>query len=293
MINGTTRLVGLIGWPVAHSLSPAMHNAAFAHLGMDWKYVPLPVHPNSVGAAIHGLAALGFAGANVTVPHKTAVMTHLEDLSEAAKQIGAVNTLIVREDDDKARSLTGANTDSTGFIRSLQRANIPVGDERAVVCGAGGAARAVVFGLLHAGAAQVLLLNRRIEAAQQLAKQFSSIARGRICVLPLTDETVIESARCASLLVNATPVGMSPHAEASIWPDGKRMPSELAVFDLVYAPRETRLLKQAKACGVQALDGLSMLIEQGAEAFSLWTGNPAPIAVMRQACEHRIQGGCL
>ena len=293
MINGTTRLVGLIGWPVAHSLSPAMHNAAFRHLGMDWKYVPLPVHKSSIRAAIQGLAALGFAGANVTVPHKTAVMTHLEDLSEAAKKIGAVNTLIVREKDDNIRSLTGTNTDSTGFIRSLQRANIPVADERVVVCGAGGAARAVVFGLLHAGVGQVFILNRSIEAAQQMAKQFSSIARGRICVLPATDETVIESTRCASLLINATPVGMSPHVEASIWPDGKRMPAELAVFDLVYAHRETRLLKQAKACCAQALDGLSMLIEQGAEAFTLWTGQPAPITVMRQTCEYQIQGGCL
>lgn len=292
MIAGDTRLIGLIGWPVAHSLSPVMHNAAFDHLGINWRYVPLPVHPNSVGAAVRGLAALGFAGANVTVPHKSVVMKDLNRLSETAKQIGAVNTVVVRDGDDGIRSLNGTNTDSTGFISSLQRAAISVARERVVVYGAGGAARAVIFGLLHAGAAQVFVLSRRIEAAQLLAKQFLSISQGRVCVLPATSETVVESARSASLLVNATPVGMSPHAEASIWPDDIPMPPELAVYDLVYAPRETRLLKQAKASGAQALGGLSMLIEQGAEAFSLWTGQPAPVAVMRQACERQIQGGC-
>lgn len=293
MFTGTTRLVGLIGWPVAHSLSPTMQNAAFDHLGLDWKYVSLPVHPDMLASAVQGLAALGFAGANVTAPHKTAVMRQLNGLSEAARQIGAVNTLLVREDDDGIRTLDGANTDNSGFIRSLQRANLPVADEHVVVCGAGGAARAVVFGLLHAGAAQVTILNRNIETAQQLGKQFSAIAQGRIIVLPATDETVIESARCASLLINATSVGMFPRVDASIWPEVKPMPSGLAVFDLVYTPRETRLLKQAKASCAQTLGGVSMLIEQGAEAFTLWTGRPAPIDVMRKACERQIQGGCL
>jgi shikimate dehydrogenase len=292
MITADTRLVGLIGWPVAHSLSPAMHNAAFNHLGINWKYVPLPVHPDMLAAAVQGLAALGFAGANVTIPHKTAVMTQIDGLSETARQIGAVNTLLVQEGNSGIRSLDGTNTDSTAFIRSLQRANIPVADERVVVCGAGGAARAVVFGLLHSGAAQVLVLSRRIEAAQQLKQQFQTIAGGRIRVLPASDETFVESVRSASLLVNATPVGMSPHAEASIWPDNCSMPAELAVLDLVYAPLETKLLKQAKASGAQAVDGLSMLIEQGAEAFTLWTDRPAPISVMRKACERQIQGGC-
>jgi shikimate dehydrogenase len=293
MITGDTRLVGLIGWPVAHSLSPAMHNAAFDHLGIDWKYVPLPVHPDMLASAVQGLAALGFAGANVTVPHKTAVMTQIDGLSEPARQIGAVNTLLIRESNDRIRSLDGTNTDSAGFIRSLQQARIPVVDECVVVCGAGGAARAIVFGLLHAGAAQVLVLSRRIEAAQQLKQQFETIAGGRIHILPASDETFVESARSASLLVNATPVGMSPHAESSIWPDSKSMPADLAVFDLVYAPLETKLLKQAKASGAQAVDGLSMLVEQGAEAFTLWTDQPAPISVMRRACERQIQGGCL
>jgi shikimate dehydrogenase len=293
MITGDTRLVGLIGWPVAHSLSPAMHNAAFRHLGLDWKYVPLPVHPDMLGVAAQGLAALGFAGANVTVPHKTAVMTQIDGLSESARQIGAVNTLLVREGNDGIRSLDGTNTDSTGFIRSLQRADIPVAGERVVVCGAGGAARAIVFGLLHAGAAQVFVLSRRIEAAQQLKQQFQAIAGERVHILLASDEAYVESARSASLLVNATPVGMSPQADASIWPESKSMPAELAVFDLVYAPLETKLLKQAKASGARAVDGLSMLIEQGAEAFTLWTDQPSPISVMRKACEHQIQGGCL
>jgi len=291
MISGTTRLVGLMGWPVSHSLSPIMHNAAFEHLNMDWKYVPLPVHPDLVGAAVAGLQGLGFVGANVTVPHKTAVLSHLDALSGDAQQIGAVNTLVLQANDDGTRLLEGDNTDCVGFLNSLQRAAIPVANERVLVYGAGGSARAVVFGLLSSGVKQVMLLNRHVETAQALADQFGALAHGRIHVLQATHEALIEFAPSASLLVNATPVGMSPHVEASIWPEGKSMPQHLSVVDLIYAPIQTQLIRQARKSGAQTLGGLSMLVEQGAAAFSIWTGEQAPVVIMQEACEQHIQGG--
>ena len=291
MISGATRLVGLIGWPVRHSLSPTMHNAAFRGLSLNWRYVPLPVPPGSESAAVCGLSGLGFVGANVTVPHKTAVMEHLDSLTDEAKAIGAVNALVVREEDDGMRTIHGHNTDCSGFVGSLEREGFSIAGERAVVCGAGGAARAVVFGLLTAGAAEVVLLSRRVERAEHVATDLQTGSGGRIRPLSFGPDTLIESARNAALLVNATPVGMAPGVAESIWPGGATVPSQLTVYDLVYAPEETHLLKQARAGGGRALGGLEMLIAQGAESFALWTGESAPVAVMRRACKHALEGG--
>ena len=160
MINGATKLVGLIGWPVEHSLSPAMHNAAFASLGLNWVYVPLPVPPGTVEAAVKGLAALGFQGANVTVPHKQAVMPYLDELTEAAKIIGAVNTIVVGGAEAHSRTpLRGDNTDAEGFIRALREGGFEPQGSSATVLGAGGAARAVVYALLASGTTEVRVLN--------------------------------------------------------------------------------------------------------------------------------------
>ena len=292
MITGATRLVGLIGWPVRHSLSPTIHNAAFKELSLNWRYVPLPVPPGSESAAVCGLSGLGFVGANVTVPHKTVVMEHLDSLTDEAKAIGAVNTLVVREEDDGMRTIHGHNTDCSGFVGSLEREGFSIAGERAVVCGAGGAARAVVFGLLTAGAAEVVLLSRRVERAEHVATDFRSESQGRIRALLLGPDALIESARTSALLVNATPVGMAPGVTESIWPDGAAVPSELTVYDLVYSPEETRLLRQSRSAGARTLGGLEMLIAQGAESFALWTGECAPVTVMRRACKRALEGGC-
>jgi len=282
MIDGHTKLVGLMAWPIGHTLSPAMHNAAFDALGLNWRYVPLPVRPAQVEAAVRGLVALGFRGCNVTVPHKQAVIPCLDAIAPDAAAFGAVNTIIVERNEDGTASVKGDNTDYQGFVGSLRSGGFEPEGKRVVVVGAGGGARAVVFGLLRAGADEVLVSDLVPEQAQALV---TGLADARLRTLPATTEALIESARAADLLVNATPVGMSPKVDASVWPDGVPVPPHLTVFDLVYNPSETKLLRQVEQAGAHAIGGLDMLVRQGALSFEMWTGEEPPIEVMRAACE--------
>jgi shikimate dehydrogenase len=286
MISGHTRLTGLIGWPVTHSLSPAMHNAAFEALGLNWCYVALPVRAENLAAAVAGLGALGFAGANVTVPHKEAVLPHLQHVSPDVRALGAANTLAVREDEAGRPVLLGLNTDHTGLIQALRDASVEPLGCRALVLGAGGAARAVVYGLMGAGATSIAVLNRSAERAEALIAGLAAANRESVLSAgPLTPSALGELAAAATLLVNATTLGLEPAAEESPWPAGLLLPAHLAVLDLVYRPHRTRLLAQAEAAGAQPISGLGMLIHQAAQAFEIWTGEKAPIEVMRQACE--------
>jgi shikimate dehydrogenase len=294
-IDGSTQLVGLIGWPVEHSLSPVMHNTAFDALGLNWRYVPLPVPPGQVEPAVQGLAALGFRGANVTVPHKQAVMPVLDSIGPSASALGAVNTLVIGRREGRAPIIGGFNTDDQGFVGALRRSGFePEDGGGGVVVGAGGAARAVVFGLLRSGTGEITVLNRTLERVQSLVSDLGSHHgwSPRLHALPLTPETLIESVRAADLLVNATTVGMWPHVDGSIWPTGVPIPTHLAVFDLVYNPLETRLLRQARESGTRAIDGLGMLVRQGALALDLWTNQGLVIdeiaALMRAACEQAL-----
>jgi shikimate dehydrogenase len=279
-INGQTKLVGLIGYPIEHSLSPAMHNRAFAARNLNWRYLPLPVHPERLGEAVAGLQALGFVGANVTVPHKEAVMSYLDEIAPAAQAIGAVNTMVVHGDE-----LVGHNTDWRGFLTALSEGGFDPQDKRAVVLGAGGAARAVVYALAWAGA-QVAVLNRTPARAQALVKDFSPL----FPALPLTSQTLKERTAEAHLLVNATPVGLWPEVDQSIWPEDLPFPDHLVVFDLVYNPRQTKLLRQAEAVGAKVIGGLGMLVHQGAAAFELWTGERAPVETMQAAASEALRG---
>jgi shikimate dehydrogenase len=278
-INGQTKLVGLIGYPIEHSLSPAMHNSAFAALSLNWCYVPLPAPPERLGEAVAGLRALGLAGVNVTVPHKEAVVSYLDEVTPAAQAIGAVNTIVVR------KGLIGHNTDWQGFLTALSEGGFDPQGKRAVVLGAGGAARAVVHALARAGA-QVTVLNRTLARAQALIQDFSPL----FPALPLTLQTLEEQTAGAHLLVNATPVGMWPQVDQSIWPEDLPFPGHLTVFDLVYNPRQTKLLRQAEAVGAKVIGGLGMLVHQGAAAFELWTGEKAPVEVMYEATNKILIG---
>jgi shikimate dehydrogenase len=272
--------VALLGWPLAHSVSPAMHNAAFAALRLDWRYELMPTEPGCVAEAIARLRAEGYRGANVTVPHKQAVMLHLDNLTAAAQEIGAVNSLVERQG-----QWIGHNTDAGGFATALTHAGFEILGCRAVVVGAGGGARAAVYGLLADGAENIVLLNRSLERAEALAYDLDCRDGGvnRVELRPLAPDTLIEAARGADLLVNTTPLGMWPDVDASIWPEGVPLPAHLAVFDLVYNPYETRLLQQARASGARPIGGLEMLVRQGALAFELWTGKHAPLAIMRES----------
>lgn len=283
MIDGHTHLVGLIGWPVEHSLSPAMHNSAFAVLNLNWCYVPLPVHPEQLEEAVAGLWALSFMGANVTVPHKEMVMSYLDHVAPEAQAIGAVNTIVVRE----GKSI-GYNTDWQGFLTAVSEGGFEPQGKRAVVLGAGGAARAVVYALAHAGA-QVTVLNRTPARAQALIRDFSPLFPSlSLLSLPLTLQTLEEQAAEAHLLVNATPVGTWPEVDKSIWPEDLTFPGHLRVFDLVYNPRQTTLLRQAQAARAQVIGGLGMLVHQGGAAFELWTGEKAPVETMYEAASKTL-----
>lgn len=275
-ITGKTTVVGLIGWPVSHSVSPPMHNAAFAALGLDWCYVPLPVPAARIGDALAGLVALGLAGANVTVPHKQAVMPHLDRLSPAAQAIGAVNTLVVEPDG----SLFGDNTDAPGFVADLRSHGVDPAGQHVLVLGAGGSARAVVYGLASAGAAVVTIANRTLDRATALAAALQPQVGGcPLAVCDLPDGLHIAADR-ADLIVNCTSLGMTPNVATSPWPDGLPFRTGQVVYDLVYNPPQTRLLQQAAQAGARAIGGLGMLIWQGAIAFETWTGAAPPVQIM-------------
>ena len=272
--------VGLIGWPVEHSLSPAMHNAAFQALGLEWQYTLLPTPPGEIASTLDQLKAQGYRGANVTVPHKEAVMACLDEIEGVAQTIGAVNTVVVQEG-----RLLGYNTDAPGFLAALQAAGFEPKESRALVIGAGGAARAVVYALVQAGSS-IVLYNRTPQRALELARYAHEMGGPVAWIASL--EAVEPELADFNLLVNATSVGMWPHSHNSPWPETLSLPSHWTVFDLVYNPAETRLLAQARAAGAAAIGGLEMLVQQGALAFELWTGQSPPLDVMRAAARESL-----
>jgi shikimate dehydrogenase len=276
MINPDTRLIALFGNPVAHSVSPAMQNTAFQALKLNYMYLAFQVPPAALSEAINVVRGLGFRGANITIPHKTAVMPLLDNIDPHAKRIGAVNTIV-----NNQGKLTGYNTDGPGFLVALRHGGFEPKGEKAVVIGAGGAARAVVFALRDAGAI-VAIVNRSHESTVNLAKETGSSS------FELSDSGLKSAMPGASLVVNTTSVGMSPNADSTPLPT-HWLKRELVVFDTIYQPRQTRLLREAEAVGCLALGGLEMLVEQGALGFELWTGEKAPREVMRQAAAKALE----
>lgn len=274
MINGHTRLFGIIGNPVTHSMSPAMHNAAFAELGINGVYVPM--QPDSLEQGFYGLKALGFIGVSVTVPFKVQIMAYLDHVDPVAQKIGAVNTLLFDRSHPDQVLCRGYNTDWLGSNQALAD-EIALEKSTVLIIGAGGAARAVGFGLLEAGAT-VLITNRTESKGRDLAAQLGC---------PFVPSTELAATR-ADALINTTSVGMSPQAEAiPIQTDLlARFP---VVMDIVYAPLQTRLLREAAACGCRTIDGLKMLQYQGEAQFSLWTNQAAPHATMRNALLRELQ----
>ncbi|NOX60879.1 MAG: shikimate dehydrogenase [Chloroflexi bacterium] len=274
-------LTGLIGWPVGHSRSPAMHNAAFRAAGIEGVYVLLPVRPDRVEDAMRGLRGLGFRGANVTVPHKQAVIPYLDELSETARAIGAVNTIVVSEEG----RLLGDNTDATGFWRDLVEQGIEteaLKEGGALALGAGGSARAVAYALASREI-PTRILARRPEQARDLVHSLAPHLPPTSQLEPHPWADLERLAPAAKLIVNCTPVGMVPNIHATPWPDHLPFRPDQILYDLVYNPRQTRLMRQARAGGARASNGLGMLIHQGALAWEQWTGQPAPLEAMRRA----------
>jgi shikimate dehydrogenase len=267
-ISGTTRVVGLMGWPVRHTLSPVVHNAAFAALGLDWAYVPLPVPPERIEQAVAGLAALGLAGANVTMPHKEVVAGMVTERSEDADRLHAVNTLVVAGEE-----LVGHNTDAPGFARFLaQDAAFDAAGRSALVLGSGGAARACALALGRAGAASVIVAARDPERAAEATRCLWGLPVD-VRALPWEEATGVE----ADVVVNATPV--EDPANLPLPPLG----ATSLVVDLRYQPPVTPLVAAAHEAGAAAFGGLGLLIHQAALSFEIWTGQLPPAGVMSAA----------
>ena len=268
----------IFGDPVEHSLSPVMQNAAFQAAGIDGLYIPWRVKAPGLSATLDSLRWMeNFGGANVTLPHKEQAASLVDKLSPEAASVGAVNTIVSRDG-----RLLGANTDGQGFLRSLQEEGgfVPRG-RRAAILGAGGAARAVAWSLIEVGIAELLILNRTSERAELLADLVSRRMGVSALGLGLGDPRTRGQLATCALLVNATPVGLHPSDPPPI--DPALLQPQLLVYDLIYRPRETALLREAKRLGCQVLGGLGMLLYQGALAFELWTGRKPPEQAMRTA----------
>ena len=281
-----TRVYGVFGWPVAHSRSPAMHNAAFAALGLDAVYVPLAVPPERLAQAVDACAALGVSGFNVTLPHKTLIMPLLSSIEPVARAIGSVNTVL--RDGER---LIGTNTDAAGLAASLREAGLQLAGADVVVLGAGGAARAAVVGLAEAGAARVCVAARRLEQAEMLVREVAPhVPAAALCPCDL-GPGLPGALGTASLLIQATSATLgdteTARAFAATLPL-EALPRSAAVCDLVYKPLQTALLARAQALGFSCVDGLGMLLHQGALALERWTGQPAPVEVMRAALRTQI-----
>ena len=321
MIKGTTKLLGVIGHPIAHSLSPAMHNAAISHLGVDFVYLAFPVKPEDLEVALAGFGAIGLQGFSITIPHKQAILPLLSEVSPIAQAIGAVNTVYLTD-----KGWCGTNTDVEGFLAPLRRAGtgapplqtgenslkVPLlppfggggggGDlggspgsdwsqKVAVILGNGGAARAVVAGCAQLGCAQIHVVGR---SAQNLAEFQQSWVNSPMPVPNLQVHTWDDLSMLisqADLLVNTTPVGMYPHGEKSPVVDRTidRISAGAIVYDLIYNPSPTQFLKDAQLRGARTIDGLEMLVQQGAAALKIWLDKESvPVDVMRQTLQQHL-----
>ncbi|MFN7951614.1 MAG: shikimate dehydrogenase [bacterium] len=278
-LDARTELCALIGNPVHHSLSPAIHNAAFAAAGLNLAYLAFRVE--DVGNALRGARALGLRGLSVTIPHKVAVIEHLDELDPIAARIGSVNTIV-----NRAGRLIGYTTDGVGALAALREASADPRDRDVVILGAGGSARAIAMTLaLESPPRRLAIAARDARKAERLAGDVASAARGVAASgLALDHPDVAARVRGAQILIHTTSVGMAPHTTGCVVPSEWLAPTH-TVFDIVYTPRETELLRRATRAGARPVLGLEMFVRQAAAQFELWTGLGAPLDVLRRAAE--------
>lgn len=286
MITGKTQLLGVIGHPVSHSLSPLMHNAALTKLGLDYVYLPFPIAPENLESAIAGFASIGVVGFSITIPHKQAILPLLSEISPVAQAIGAVNT-VTRQGD----KWVGTNTDVEGFIAPLQTTyHQDWSQKKAVILGNGGAARAVVAGCIQLGLAKIHVVGRNLQKLQVFAQSWQNS--------PFADKFQVHEwqelphlLHQANLLVNTTPIGMYPHVEESPLTSQEMgyLPGDAIVYDLIYIPKPTKFLQLAEKQGAIIIDGLEMLVQQGAAALKIWLQqDTVPVNEMRQALQNHL-----
>ena len=280
-IDGATQITGVFGSPVTHTASPAMHNAAFTALKLNWAYLAFEVDPKNLRTALAGIRDMHYRGVNLTVPHKILALDLVNEVDPIARQLGAVNTVVV-----EAGKLRGFNTDGYGIVEALKEDfDLTLKDKRVLVLGAGGAGRAIAIQCALEGATRITVANR---TAAKLAPIAAEIAQTKTEFQGIELDGVGQLAGQIDLLVNATSVGLK--ADESLGLPAAIFTSNLAVYDTIYRPAETQLLRQATEAGAKVSNGLSMLLHQGAKAFEIWTGRKAPLAVMRRALRAAVYG---
>ena len=287
LIQVMHKIVGIIGYPLGHSLSPAMHNAAYRQLGLDYEYVPFEVPPEDLREALKGMRALHVAGFNVTIPHKETIVPMLDEVTKLARFIGAVNTV-----ENQEGKLIGFNTDGPGFIESLKEdAAFDPKNKKVVVLGAGGASRAVSAMLAEVEVKSLTITDVAEEKAKGLVEYLGSSSKVPCHLIRIGSAEMKREIEEADLLVNTTPVGMHPKIKESPLPGNIKLNKKTLVYDLVYNPSETELLKTAKKSGCKTCSGLGMLVRQGAIAFTVFTGEEPPVDTMWDAARRALRQG--
>lgn len=278
-ITGKTKLLGIIGDPVGHSLSPVMQNKAIATLGLDYVYIPLPVKPENLAKALEGFKAIGLVGFNTTIPHKQNIIPFLTEITPNAAMIGAVNTIWSTE-----KGWKGTNTDIDGFIAPLKQIKRDWSQVTPIILGYGGAARAVVVGCAELGCPEIHILGRNQDKLDHFAQSWANTSL-KASIKVHSDDKLLGLVSSTDFLINTTPVGMYPHVNEC--PLDSKMIEQIKphtiAYDLIYTPRRTLFLQEAEKKGTIIIDGLEMLVQQGAKALEIWVQKPAPVEVMREA----------
>jgi shikimate dehydrogenase len=282
-ISGKTRVCGVIGDPIEHTLSPTIHNAAFNHLGLDFVFLAFRVKAAELENAVLGMRGLGIHGLNVTMPHKSTVIAYLDEMDPAVRFLGSANTIL-----NKEGKLSGFNTDGVGALQALRENSVEFAEKKVLLLGAGGAAKAIAF-TLATEVGELVVLNRAAEKAKELAEALKQALDKKVVGGALSSDALEVNLQDADVLVNATSIGMHPASNQSLVPS-QWLRSDLTVMDIVYNPVETKLARDAKRAGAKVVSGVEMLIQQGAASFEIWTGRSAPIEVMRKAALNKLSG---
>jgi len=274
-INSKTKIVGLLGYPLGHSFSPNMQNAAFNNKGINNVYVPIEVKPENFATVVKAVSSMNFAGFNITIPFKVEVIKYLDEIDESAERIGAVNTVVIKDG-----RLVGYNTDGRGFLRSLEEGlGYNVEGKNIFVLGSGGASRAICMGLAFNKARKIYICNRTFEKAVALSKDINKHIPGSSIAIPMEYNEMRKNIKNVDAFINTTNVGTFPKVD-EMPIDSSLLNEKLVVCDVIYNPKKTKLLLEAEKLGCKTISGLGMLVYQGAEAFELWTGVKAPVELM-------------
>jgi len=279
-----TKVCCVIGDPIEHTLSPLIHNKAFENLGLDFVYVAFRVNREMLGKAIDGIRAFNIHGINITIPHKVRVLEYLDVVNDLVRNIGAVNTIVNEEG-----RLIGYNTDGDGALRALVKGGVSLSGKKVVVLGAGGAARAIVYFVAKEKPSSIMILNRTREKADELAENVSTKTGMLARAKKLANQSLKYEMQDADLVINCTSVGMAPNIGETPLPKSL-LRKDIVVMDIIYNPLETRLLKEAKEAGAITISGVEMFVHQAASAFEIWTGNKAPVDLMKQITIEALEG---